>query len=114
MEKVSVGRIVHYVLANGEHRPAIIVRVWPGEFGTAEVTDGINVQIFTDGSNDAAAGTDVAIGSFSGEERIQGVAWRPSVRYRDPSDGNVAELMGTWHWPERVAAAEAPKEEVPA
>jgi hypothetical protein len=101
MDKVKIGRIVHYVLADGEHRPAIIVRVWPDEYGNAEVKDGINVQIFNDGGNDAHAGTDVAIGSFTGEERVRGTAWRTSVRYRNPSDGNIAELMGTWHWPER-------------
>jgi hypothetical protein len=94
MDKVSIGRIVHYVLATGEHRPAIIVRVWPGEYGNDEVKDGINVQVFLDGKNDSdCAGEDA--GRVLSSECSAGMAWRTSVRY------NGDNLAGSWHWPER-------------
>jgi hypothetical protein len=60
MDQATVGRIVHYTYAVhdldaehqhlvGESRPAIVVRVWPNEFGQK---DGYNLQVFTDGAND--------------------------------------------------------------
>jgi len=79
----SPGRIVHYVLPDdnrnaGEHRPAIVVRVWD-QSGPEQR---LNLQVFTDEQNDGwAAGTQ----------------WRTSVRF-DPEAG-----LGTWHWPEYVA-----------
>ncbi len=75
----SVGRIVHYVLPDGhnagDHRPAIIVRVWSPEC--------VQLQVFTDGTNDGAG-----YGA--------GIDWRSSVA-RDDS----ALKRGSWHWPER-------------
>jgi hypothetical protein len=99
-EKAVVeGRTVHFVLADGEHRPAVIVRVWPGEFPQDEVTEGINIQVFLDaglpdGGNDRAASSGGA-GSVTLQECIKGMAWRTSVRY------SAAPAPGTWHWPER-------------
>ena len=72
----SVARIVHFVLPNGEHRPAVIVRVW------SEVC--VNLSVFTDGENDAAYG--------QGADTV----WETS-RLLDPG-----ATPGTWHWPERV------------
>ena len=77
MEGLTEGRIVHYVLpegrSKGQHRPAMVVRVW---WGTA-----VNLQVFVDGSNDGYA---------------SGMTWRTSVHY-DP-DG----APDTWHWIERA------------
>ena len=81
--KPSIGRIVHYVLATsdvernaGEHRPAIITRVWRDEC--------VQLQVFTDGPNDEA------------HEAAGGTLWRSSVSFND------SEKPGrTWHWPER-------------
>lgn len=68
----TIGRIVHYILDDGQHRPAIIVRVWE---------DGrVQLQVFTDGSNDGAP--------FA-----SGIVWRTSVHEGTES--------GSWHWPER-------------
>jgi len=53
MDGLTEGRIVHYVLNNGEHRPAIVVRVWPDEFGPG--VPGVNLCVFLDGTNDARA-----------------------------------------------------------
>ena len=95
MEAVSIGRIVHFILANGEHRPGIIVRVWPGEYGNEKVKDGVNLQIFLDGRNDNAADTSDIGGVFE-HERAYGNAWRTSVKYADAKK----KEPGTWHWPE--------------
>lgn len=91
----TVGRIVHYVMSDGrsagDHRPAIIVRVW----GEEQVASGqlpesalgtVQLQVFTDGTNDESIDT----------AYTSGIAWKTSVRH-DELAGN-----GTWHWPERV------------
>lgn len=78
---VTVGRIVFYRLEHGPHvgedRPAIVVRVWPGEM--------VNLQVFTDGAND-------------GEGHQSGIAWATSVHY----DASADPATGTWHWPPRT------------
>jgi hypothetical protein len=83
-QKPTVGRIVHYVLAQqddtrnpGEHRPAMIVRTWGG--------DCVQLQVFMDGAND--------------HERFSacGLMWVSSVAHDE-----VENRAGrTWHWPER-------------
>jgi len=80
---LRIGTIVHYVLpdwdesisyhSKGAHRPAIVVRIWGPET--------VQLQVFTDGSNDLKTGDNVI--------------WRTSV-HQDES----ARLGGTWHWPE--------------
>ncbi len=80
--KPSVGRIVHYVLSSGtnkgEHRPALVVRVW------SDVC--VQLQVFTDATNDFPTG----IGS-------NGLFWATSVLI-DETD----KKENTWHWPEKV------------
>jgi hypothetical protein len=90
------GRIVHYVLPEsvsrrsaGQVRPAIIVRVWESDHPS------VQLQVFTDGSNDLDEGT--IQGHSAGREvaeRIhRGILWATSVHY-DPSG-----KPGTYHWP---------------
>lgn len=54
----SIGRIVHYRLPSGrnvgEYRPAVITRVWDDP---ATPESPVNLQVFTDGMNDAEGGT---------------------------------------------------------
>lgn len=81
----SIGRIVHYVLADvdtrkGEHRAAIIVNVFD-KVPTDESV--VNLQVFTDERNDV----------------MQAHAWRTSV-HQDPT----GLIPGTWHEPEHAAA----------
>ncbi|HEY5962157.1 MAG TPA: hypothetical protein VIV60_36625, partial [Polyangiaceae bacterium] len=94
IQKPSIGRVVHYVLsaerdglkrAHGEHRPAFVVRVFPGEFGTLECPDGVNLNVMCDGQNDA---------EISGAGCM--LLWETSVPY------DASGAPGTWHWPERV------------
>lgn len=73
---LSIGRIVHFVLPNGQHRPAIVTRVWTPVCG--------QLAVFTDIANDAR---DVP------EAVAQLVEYRSSVM-----EGTGP---GTWHWPER-------------
>jgi hypothetical protein len=74
----TIGRVVHYVLPSGhhpgDHRPAIITRVW------SETC--VNLQVFTDGDNDYDHGPNVL--------RIT------SANY--DADGTQP---CSWHWPER-------------
>ena len=84
MDGLTEGRIVHYVLesgrSQGEHRPAIVVKVWPQY---AESHPGmVQLQVFTDQTND---GFDT------------GTIWRTSI-HPDFED----KKPGTWHWIERA------------
>lgn len=56
----------------GEHVPAMVVRVWPNEFGN---NPGVNLQVFLDGNDQL---------------------WATSVKF------SLAPSNGTYHWPERA------------
>lgn len=77
MLQPTVGSLVHYVLPDGisvgEHRPAIVVKIWTPTC--------VQLQVFTDSSND-------------GREYASGIVWKTSVVYDE------GKQMGTWHWPE--------------
>lgn len=81
-QKISVGRIVTYVLPDGknkgERRPAIVVRVW------SETT--VNLQVFTDGD-----------GNPENNDGLPSVLWQTSRQHDEEN-----RSPGTWHWPERV------------
>ena len=80
--KPSIGRIVHFVTNEGDHLPAIIVKVLP---------------VAKDHPGDL-----VALRVFSYQN-----LWRPSVNHQEPV--YVGDEMQpipradpeTWHWPER-------------
>lgn len=78
---LTEGRMVHYVLPDGirkgEHRPAVIVKVWDYGHGTS------NLQVFTDGRND-------------GDNDLNGVEWKTSIMYSEEPK------PGTWHFIERA------------
>lgn len=87
--KVSVGRIVNYVLPAhmsarnaGEIRPAIVVKVWNEGAEVEEGGNAVQLQVFIDGGNDATGG--------------ENARWATSVCYSEEKNS------GTWHWPERV------------
>jgi len=77
MDGLIEGRIVHFVLEKGQHRPAIVVKVWNKDSGS------VNLQVFTDGSND-------------GELYASGMYWATSIM---PSETNEVR---TWHWIEKA------------
>jgi hypothetical protein len=76
IEGLTEGRMVHFVMPNGKHRPAVIVQVWDRWQGTS------NLQVFTDGNND---------GGWGGG----GLYWATSIMYSEDAKPS------TWHWIER-------------
>ena len=72
MNDLTEGRIVHFVMADGQHRPGIVVRVWSATC--------INLILFVDGSND-------------GYDPNLPLDWKTSIVYSSES-----KEPGTWHW----------------
>jgi len=97
MKNLIEGQIVHYVLEDGQHRPAIVVQVWSPETAPSYPDGTVNLQVLLDGENDRGA-------IRAGEQR--GMAWQTSVHYskdREP---------GTWHWPvDELAEASSAEDE---
>jgi len=95
MEGLTEGRIVHYVLDSGEHRPAIVVKVWRYPDPDVVDQDGAallnprngcsNLQVFTD--SDAGA-------KFN--DALPPVMWATSRVYSENKE------PGTWHWIEKA------------
>ena len=93
MDGLTEGRIVHYVMPLGEHRPAIITKVW-NENGLS------NLSVFTDYSNDLPYTSD-------GEQKFHdyvirledvrhGHVWKTSISFAEDKTPN------TWHWIEKA------------
>lgn len=78
VEGLIEGKIVHFVMPNGQHRPAIIVKVWDWFTGCC------NLQVFTDGMNDD-------------ENTYLGLVWKSAVLF-----DNVQKKANTWHWMEQT------------
>jgi hypothetical protein len=72
MQGLTEGRIVHYVMPDNQHRPAIVVRVWDVSYCEGYV----NLQVFTDRLNDGC----------------ENVEWKTSICYSENKEEN------TWHW----------------
>jgi hypothetical protein len=86
---LAEGCLVHYVLPRatlspGEHRPAIVVKVWRHPDGSPPPNGCANLQVFTDNTNDYNYG-----------DGRHGLLWATTVLY------NADGIPGTWHWPER-------------
>ena len=88
MEGLTEGRMVHFVLdegpSRGQHRPAVVVKVWrvtqEGNLQSSPENGSCNLQVLTDDRNDS----------------LPPLMWRTSVLY-DEAGGE-----GTWHWIERA------------
>jgi hypothetical protein len=82
MDRPTIGRIIRYVLINGEIRPGIITRVIDMERGT------IGMHLFLDPSDPDVQ----VIDEQTGEAGV--------VRY---AEGGLEDYpRGTWHWPPRT------------
>jgi len=88
MEGLTEGRIVHFVLSSGEHRPAIVVKNWRGEWGYAEEDGFVNLQVFVDGSNDNTVYPVSTPPSY--------MVWETSIKYSAEPEPR------TWHWIEKA------------
>lgn len=88
MDGLTEGRMVHFVLdegpSAGQHRPAVVVKVWrifqEGGIQSPPKNGVSNLQVFTDSANDG----------------LPNVMWRSSVLF----NANAEE--GTWHWIEKA------------
>lgn len=87
MEGLTEGRIVHYVLPDGphagEHRPAMVVKVWRRGDGSPPANGYSNLLVFMDGTNDGP--------QFGGC-----VHWATSIEY------STEMRPRTWHWIEKA------------
>lgn len=80
------GRIVLYCLADGEYRPAHVVKVWNSE--TA------NLQVFVDGTNDLRYGVPA-------EAADRGIVWKTSIQRGEPGQ------VGRWITPMELVSVRA-------
>jgi hypothetical protein len=97
MDGLIEGRIVHFVMPDGKHTPAIIAKVW-NDNGL------VNLQVITDGSN-ALPYTPEEKTQFSNfgmdlEAVKHGHVWMTSRSYSDKYE------PGTWHWVEKTPPAQ--------
>jgi hypothetical protein len=74
MEGLTPGRMVHYVLDNGEHRAAVITKVLRSDIGL------VNIQVFTDVSDIPSK---------------LATTYNPSVALVEYSE---VPKRDTWHW----------------
>lgn len=81
MKGLQIGRIVHFVLRNGEHRAAMIVKIVNLELGI------VNLTVFTDWGNDGTI------------YDTRGMVHEQSVPFGDQP---LTQVARTWHWPEKV------------
>ncbi|MVN88625.1 hypothetical protein GO986_17965 [Deinococcus sp. HMF7620] len=102
LQRPSIGRQVHYVLADGQHRAATVVNAWP----TSAQNTICNLTVYLDGCNDlnCADASQPASGKChpflvppGANNRIPGVLTVGSAHQDEDT-----RAPGTWHWPERV------------
>ena len=82
--KPTIGRTVHIVLPNGQHRSAVVCRDWGNNC--------INVRVAYDGTNDDDTRNQATNGGY-----FFGDDWLTSINL----DESVSPCPRTWHWPER-------------
>lgn len=85
MEGLTEGRIVHYVLESGEHRPAIVVRVWRDPDGNSPENGLCNLQVFTDSNEDGKH-----------NDNLPPVFWQTSIEFSED------KRPWSWHWIEKA------------
>lgn len=83
--KITVGRIVHYVLADGQVRPLIVTKVRGDKLGY------VSGVLFFDGTNDAEA-----LPRPASNPAATPVMDIPAVPY------DASGRPNTWHWPEWI------------
>jgi hypothetical protein len=103
----AMGRIVHYVMPNGQHRPAMVVEDWP-QVEAYQAEQRVNLLVFLDGENDRQCLVRVELGEpetcvVPNAEGIQ--CWLGNIRGWQLWTTSVAfdadGKQNTWHWPER-------------
>lgn len=86
MDGLTEGRNVHFVMPDGEHRAAMVVKVWriyrPDGTSIPPTNGCSNLTVFPDWANDPGGAA--------------GIMWRTSVLYSENKEPN------TWHWIEKA------------
>ena len=95
-ENLKPGRIVHYVLKNGDVRPLTVTRVIPG-------TKTVNGVLAFDGPNDKSHLPE-ELEIRSEIELRAGTRWMEEIPYNELVTGKTL-VPGTWHWPAIARAA---------
>jgi hypothetical protein len=107
MDGLIEGRIVHFVMPNGQHRPAIVVQVWrvpdsPGPEPILKAPENgcCNLRVFTDGPNDVPYTPEekekLGNWGFREDDVRHGHIWATSMMYSEEPK------PGTWHWIEHA------------
>lgn len=106
----SVGRVLHFVIENRHGircRPAVVVEDWP-ESGKPGY---VNLQVFTDGSNDGHYGLDDHEHGMSIGPRTEKANETLSTRWETSVLPNHAvKAVRSWHWPRLCSGLEQPPE----
>lgn len=91
MDGLTEGRIVHVVMSETRHCPAIVTHVWDKETGY------INLQVILDGTNEASFIKDEYPNVRpTRDEMDRGMMWLTSLNFE--AEGKTPR---TWHFPER-------------
>lgn len=90
MTRPTIGRIVHYVLPNGQHRAAIVVNAWSGSYQPQMC----NLTVHLDQLNDTIGNDELA--AFGARNGGYGTLIVGSAKQDEDT-----QAPGTWHWPER-------------
>lgn len=101
--KPTIGRIVHFVLANGQHRAAMVTNAWDSP---SDHPDHCNLTVYLDQSNDLTV-----FARGDGHLTFEIKPDRSLETAYDMKNGTLAagsvsqdeadKAPGTWHWPER-------------
>ncbi len=101
MKHLTEGRIVHFVMPNHEHRPAIVVKVWrvPDSEGPEPIMkapdNGLcNLTVFVDGLNDVKPS--ISEMNFDPRNNETLLMRCTSVTYSEDAQPY------TWHWIEKA------------
>lgn len=99
-QKPTTGRIVHYVLANGDHRAALVTNGFGDKIA--------NLTVFLDHANDLqtsaqTTGTGWEIKPQLIPQNTGAFTHGGGLHAASAHQDEDAKTPGTWHWPEREA-----------
>jgi len=96
-QQPSIGRIVHYVLQNGEHRAATVVNAAPGD-------SACNIMVHLDPFADFNPGDMVNTQILpTGHANVRTSSAHPAqLAAQSVVQDEDTKRPGTWHWPEYV------------
>ncbi len=104
MTRPSIGRVVHFVLASGEHRAATVVNAWPDEMA-ANLTVHLDVHrdlmFQVDFTSPDRPTTPPALKPSVRGEQIGGTYFGSDTLHVSGIRYDPSGAPATWHWPER-------------